>query len=178
MEARINIAPLSIIVAVDKSGGFGYKGKIPWNFQEDMKHFQEVTKGGVCIMGKKTYTDMLAMRKKRKKKSKTPINEILPNRQSFVVSSTLKTAPGATIVNNITEAVQSLESNDTREVFVIGGYRMYVQALAWTTKIYMTIIDDYYKCDRFFPLNTLNNFNITGGEKLEKMSFVEYTRIK
>ena len=100
MAIKTTISPLSIIVAVDESGGFGKGGKIPWNIPEDMKHFQEVTKGGVCIMGRKTYEDMLAMTTIRKEKEaaketgsppttselQRTITEILPGRTSFVVT--------------------------------------------------------------------------------------------
>ena len=171
---RIKVAPLSIIVGVDTRGGFGKEGKIPWNIPEDMKHFKKVTKGGVCIMGRRTYTDMLEMVQRKKK----DIKDILPGRQSFVVTSDEKfKAEGAAVVKNIREAVQSLDENDKREVFVLGGYRMFVEALGWANKIYMTIVKgDAYGCDVFFPINSLNKFKITDGSETEKMYFVTYER--
>jgi len=138
---RLKVAPLSIIVGVDVQGGFGKEGKIPWNIPEDMKHFQKVTKGGVCIMGRRTYEDMLEMVQRKRKKA---IKDILPGRQSFVVTSDEEfKAEGATVVKNIHEAVQSLDENDKREVFVLGGYRMFIEALTWTTKVYMTFVKGY-----------------------------------
>ena len=43
-------------------GGFGKDGKIPWSIPEDLDHFKEITTGHICVMGRRTYTDMLAMR--------------------------------------------------------------------------------------------------------------------
>jgi len=182
MSLRVNMQPLSIIVAVDKYGGFGKDGKIPWSYPEDLKHFKEVTQGGVCIMGRKTYNDILAMVKRRRKKNKTKgkITEILPGRQSFVVTSNPKfKAPGATVVSSIREAVQSLDEEDSRDVFVIGGYRMFVEALNWATTVYMTVIDDdkEYQCDITFPINTIvKKFSIVEGTEEGNLRFMTYKR--
>jgi dihydrofolate reductase len=185
--------PLSIIVAVDEEGGFGKDGKIPWNIPEDLKHFKEITTGGVCIMGRRTYEDMYNMYMERKRKStkkkegeegskeldvKEP-TEILPNRECFVVTSNSDfKAHGATVVKSIREAVESLKTDDKREIFVIGGARMFIEALSWTNKIYMTIVKDKtYGCDRKFPVEILNRqYKIIDASQTEKLYFVTYKR--
>jgi len=164
--------PMAIIVAVDESGGFGKDGKIPWHSKEDFAHFKEVTKGHPCVMGRKTYEDMLAM-----KKDKDNIKEILPGRQSFVVTSNNEfEAPGATVVNGLRAAVQSLDGNDHRPVFVLGGEKLFIEALAWTETIHMTIMDGDYDCDRFFPIKTLEKFAIVDGKLGDGLKFVTYKR--
>lgn len=176
---RYRMSPIEIIIAVDEHGGFGKDGKIPWNHPEDMKHFQEVTKGGVCVMGRKTYEDMLAMRKARdkKKKKKSVIQEILPGRDSYVVTSNKKfKAPGATVVSSLREAVQSLD-DDGRTVFVLGGYRMFIEALTWAQTIHLTLIKGVHDCDRFFPVEVLNKaFKIVSGEEADNLYFLQYKR--
>ena len=170
--------PLSIIVAVDEAGGFGKDGKIPWDIPEDLKHFKEVTTGGVCIMGRKTYEDMLEMVKARKK-GKGKIKEILPKRESYVVTSDPDfKAEGATVVQSIRAAVESLDENDKREIFVIGGYRMFIEALSWTTTIYMTVVKgEPYQCDKKFPIEVLNKgYRIVDGNQTDKLYFVTYKR--
>lgn len=171
---------MEIIVAVDEAGGFGKEGKIPWNFKEDFKHFQATTKGHVCIMGRKTYEDMLEMRTERENKKDEPqsIDEILPERESFVVTSqTDYNAQGATPVSNIREAVQSLDEEDTRTVFVLGGRRIFIEALNWVTKIHLTLIEGTYDCDVFFPIEVLNrDFKITSAEQKEQLKFITYER--
>lgn len=179
MGFRMNIAPMSIIVAVDEDGGFGKDGKIPWHFKEDFDHFKEKTKNSVCIMGRTTYEDMLEMVKVRRKKNKTEgkIKEILPGRECYVVTSNTKyKAEGATAVTSITQAVQSLKDTDKREVFILGGYRMYVEALAWANKIYMTVVKDRFDCDVFFPVEATAKFDITEGKETDKLNFITYTR--
>jgi len=177
---RKNMEPMSIIVAVDEDGGFGKDGNIPWNVPEDMKHFMSVTKGGICIMGRRTYEDMLEMSKARRKKSKntSEIQEILPGRECYVVTSKENyNAEGATAVTSIREAVQLLTEDDNREVFILGGFRMFVESLAWVTTIHMTIIKgDTYNCDLFFPVDVLANFKIATGEETDQLRFLTYTR--
>ena len=71
---------LHIIAAVDKTSGFGFEGKIPWNFPEDFKHFQDTTKGHVCVMGRHTYTDMLEIAKARGRKKIKKVKTSSPQR--------------------------------------------------------------------------------------------------
>jgi len=179
MAYRINIAPLSIIVAVDQDGGFGKDGKIPWHFKEDFDHFKEKTKDSVCIMGRKTYEDMLEMVKVRRKKNNKEgeVKEILPGRECYVVTSNKDyKAEGATAVQSITKAVQSLDATDEREVFILGGYRMYVEGLTWANKIYMTVVKDRFDCDVFFPVHATAKFNIADGRETDKLNFITYKR--
>lgn len=153
------MSSIEIIVAVDKDGGFGKDGKIPWKCSDDMKHFKQIsTDIGVCVMGKNTYLDMLAMQGKR---SKDDITEkgILPDRVSYVVSSTLteEDAPGATIVPDL-RSVKNQYPGETR-IAVIGGEKLFIQALSSCNVVHLTVIPKNYKCDRFFPVSFLADTN-------------------
>lgn len=175
----IKLHPVSIIVAVDEDGGFGKGGKIPWHYKEDFDHFKEVTKDSVCIMGRKTYEDMLAMVKERRKKNnrKGKIDKILPGRDSYVVTSNADyKSEGATTVTSIRAALEQIKSDDKREVFILGGRRMFVEALAWANKVYLTLVKGRYECDVFFPVNALEKFKITEGKETDDLYFVTYTR--
>jgi dihydrofolate reductase len=182
MTFKEKIPALSLIVAVDKEGGFGKDGKIPWFFPEDLKHFQTVTKGGVCIMGRRTYTDMFEMIQSKRKDPEGQIDDpILKDRESYVVTSNPDfEAHGATAVSGIHQAIQCLEKDDQRTVFVIGGERMYIEALAFTQTIYMTVVKGKsYGCDRFFPIQILNKkFEIVDGSETDDLYFTTYKRVR
>lgn len=126
-------------------------------------------------MGRHTYEDMVEMMKARKTDVDS-IENILPDRQSFVLSRNPNyKAPGATVVPSIRAAWQSLEEKDSREIFVLGGYRIFIEALAFTTKIYMNIMRKTYDCDKFFPINTINrNYIAASGEQMEELDHVVY----
>ena len=182
MTFKEKIPPLSLIVAVDVEGGFGKDGKIPWFFPEDLKHFQTTTKGGICIMGRRTYTDMFEMIQSKRGSPLEQIDDpILKDRESFVVTSNEDfEAHGATAVRGIHQAINMLDKNDDREVFVIGGERMYIEALAFTKTIYMTVVKGKpYDCDRFFPIRVLNkNFKIVDGTETDDLYFIKYERVR
>ena len=171
---------VNIIVAVDRNCGFGKDGKIPWHFPEDFKRFKEITKGAVCIMGRKTYEDMLQMIKTRKKgkAKKAKIKSILPDRVCYVVTSSRCELEGATPIVSIDDGIKN---HPNEKVFLLGGERVYEDGLALSNKVYMTVIDDDYNCDRFFPVSQLvDEFSISNGDKYttgdSTLYFMEYKR--
>jgi len=169
-----------IVVAVDCEGGFGKDGQIPWHLPEDMKRFKELTTGHVCAMGRHTFNDMLDMRVKRdaEKGINLPINEILPGRDCYVITKNqdYKT-PGATRVNSLGNVRDKIKE-DSKRLFVIGGRRMFIEALSWCETIHMTVVKgDRYNCDTFFPIQVLNKkFEIKSGEETDKAYYVVYKR--
>jgi len=184
VPTKTTIPLLNIIVAVDSVGGFGKNGIIPWNIPADMQHFKEMTTNNICIMGRITHENMLQMRKSRITPVGSPpiiprFDDILPNRKSFVVTSNKHyDAEGAMVVPSIRGAIETLDINDTRSVFVIGGEQMFIEALSWTKFIHMTIIKDKtYGCDKYFPINAINkSFAIVNCTETKELYFVTYQR--
>ncbi len=179
MNKKTRIPPLSIIVGVDEEGGFGKNGKIPWYFPEDLKNFKKITNNSVCIMGRRTYEDILETVKSRKKDKKKKLKELLPDRTCFVVTSNENLEPeGASGVRGIRQAIENLNESDTREIFIVGGQKMYIEALPWAQTIYLTIVKGKtYDCDRFFPIETINKkYKIVDGNETEELYFLTYKR--
>ena len=168
------MATFNIIVAVDEAGGFGKDGKIPWNVSEDMQHFKDVTKGAVCVMGRRTYEDILQM---RGIDDLVPDDgfELLPGRDCYVVSSNENMVEiGVTRVAEL-NAVRQKYNNTDRDVFVIGGRRMFIQALSYKPTVYMTVIrGDTYNCDVSFPIESLSDYKILEGRITDQCYYVEY----
>lgn len=166
---------LNIIVAVDRAGGFGNNGKIPWYYKEDFKRFKQITDNSICIMGRKTAEEIYEKNKKRV--DETGI--LLPNRESYIISSKKLDIPKAVIFPSLREAVEN-EDQNTKQIFVLGGHLLFIEALPWTKNIYLTLINKRYQCDKFFPLDYLmNNFKIESAEKVGKtvLSFIKYVKI-
>lgn len=164
---------LHIIVAVDEEGGFGKNGKIPWNIPEDMKHFKETTQDSVCVMGRRTYEDMLAMRLAGGKAA--PSFTLLPNRESYVMTRNEDyVCLGATRMPNMRKVFEKYQ-NTNKKIFVLGGYRMFVEALSYKPIVHMTIIKgDTHDCDVKFPIKVLDGYRIVEGKETEQCYFVEY----
>jgi len=167
---------LHIIVAVDTMGGFGKDGKIPWVLSEDMEHFKETTTGHVCAMGRRTYADMLAMRLGSGKAAES--FSLLPDRDSYVITRDVGYATlGSTRMDSLSDVIRKYQKTD-REVFVIGGYRMFVEALNYKPTVHMTVVKgDHYECNVHFPIKVLDDYKIVGGRETEQCYYVEYVPV-
>lgn len=136
---KINI----IAAACDKTRVIGCGGRLPWGaLRKDMARFRELTMGHVVIMGRKTWESLPAK----------PLGE---GRCNVVVSGTMTTGDdGAVVAGSFNEALLML-SDTTNEVFVIGGQRLYEEALNATPydrEIFLTRVFDHdIAGDAFFP---------------------------
>jgi dihydrofolate reductase len=174
---------LHIIVAVDSGGGYANGREIPWSFAADWKHFKHQTKNSVCIMGRKTYEDIAERRRQR-----TPnFRVLLPERESYVISSTLTNCPGpnqvqgATVVHDVYDVARRYDAN--KRIFLLGGFRIWTQYWHSVNHIWMTIVPGKYETDKKFPVEWIDHhFQIVDGRKEEteqgEILFVEYKRIK
>lgn len=175
--------PLNIIVAVDENGGFGNNGEIPWKqkpfMKEDFKRFKALTENSICIMGFRTYEEILKMKAERGGDVNTPL---LPNRDSFVVTSRATELPESSAVKfvpSLRSAVEYLDNDDSKNVFVLGGEKLFIEALPWTMNIYMTVVKDRYECDRFFPLEYVdNNFKLGHSNDTDDLYFLTLRRFR
>lgn len=166
---------LNIIVAVDEMGGFGKDGKIPWDLPEDMKHFKETTEESICVMGRNTYEDMVYMR--YGDDIPTDSFEVLPNRTSYVISNSEGTINGAEKIPNLRVILDKYRKFH-KNVFILGGQRLFVEALSHAPNIYMTIIKGKdFNCDTFFPIESLKGYKIAKGKETDTCYFLEYRPI-
>jgi len=159
-----------IMVAVDERGGFGLKGKIPWHFPEDLKFFQTITKNSICVMGRRTYEDLLGYAKKRQGKDDKLV--LLEGRDCVVLSRNKDfKAEGATVFPGLRQVRDHYAlKKDNRIIFVIGGEKLFIEALSWCEKIFVTIVKGDFKCDRHFPIRCLGRgFKMIDG--IEKKEF-------
>lgn len=151
---------LNLIVALDKKGGYAKENKIPWHFKCDFKHFQNMTKGHVCVMGRTTYEDMAEMMKARGKDIK---DGILPERKSYMLSTVRKRAKGVTVATNIQEVI---DKHPNEQIWVLGGERLFKEALEKNATAYVTVIDNDFQCDKLFPVDILDQrYNIVDGRR-------------
>lgn len=164
--------PLNIIVATDAMGGFGARGKIPWDIPEDRTHFKEITDGHIVVMGRKTYDDIAKHYAGK---------EFLPNRESYVISrGEPELMDGVTLCSSLRDFLnKTMDTFGNKQTFVIGGEKLFIQALPWSTKVYVTLVHGKYDCDKFFPINNLKEaFTQTKTDVVEdrKYAFVEFMR--
>jgi dihydrofolate reductase len=138
---------VSIIVAIDRSGGIGKGNQIPWKLSDDLKHFKRLTMGHHLIMGRKTYES---------------IGKSLPGRTTIVLTRNpdFQIEDGYT-VHSLEEAIELAESCGENEAFIVGGGEIYQSAIDLADRIYLTQVDAQIDCDVFFPTLNENNWTET-----------------
>jgi dihydrofolate reductase len=146
---------ISIVVAVDLNYGIGYKGELPWNtpIKPDWENLFKVTEGCKMIMGKNSFLD---------------VNRVSSKFGNFVLSkdNSLDLPDGFLRVETIGEAVEL--SKAEKEIFVIGGQRVFEEALEFCTNIHITFVKENFKADRFFPRFNFSDFEVISEKFFKK----------
>ncbi len=137
---------VSIIVAADRKRGIGKSrhevGKLLWNIPADLKRFRELTMGHPVIMGRKTFESVLSY-----------LQRPFPGRTNIVITRDPNYKhEKILVVDSIKKALdEAKKSPGNEEVFVIGGGQIFEQALPFTDRIYLTLVEGEYDADTFFP---------------------------
>ncbi len=167
---------LSVIVAVDETGGYANSHGIPWSFKADWKHFKDVTNGNICVMGRKTYQDIV----NRRKKKSPNFSVLLPGRESYMISTTRDEAQGVEFATENIHEIQRKLPDDNREIYILGGSRLWTQYWHTIRQIWMTIVPGEYETTKKFPVDWLTDFEIVEGRKEDteqgELTFVRYAR--
>ena len=130
------------VVAASQNNVIGLNNQLPWHIPEDLKFFHDITRGKVCIMGRKTFESL-------GKPLDARLNLVLTRRQDFkaegcLVFKTLKEAMDHACTENIV-------SKYGKEPCIIGGGDIYKQSLPLVDKLYITRIYKEYEGDAFYP---------------------------
>lgn len=132
---------LRVIFAAQDDDGIGVGNELPWHVREDLRHFKAATVGCPVIMGLQTF------------KSLPPSG--LPNRHIIVVSSTLDYVVGQKfdLVRSLDEAIARARHITDNEYYVIGGTRLFEEAIRKASQVHATAIHhDLNKlCDTYIP---------------------------
>ncbi len=151
------------IVAVDKNWGIGCKNQLLISIPADMRFFRETTMNKVVIMGRATLESF-------------PGGHALKNRTNIVITRDPHyTAPDATVVHSVEEALEAAKEFDTDDVYVIGGGSIYRQLLPYCDVAYVTKIDYAYDADTYFPnLDVLPEWTLADESEEQTYYDIEY----
>lgn len=142
---------LSFIVAMDKNSAIGFENKMPWHLPNDLKFFKEKTTGHTIVMGRKTFES---------------IGRVLPNRKHIVLTkSEVELPKEVDVVSDIQSIIEMAEENKEEELFVIGGGKVFKQILPYADRLYVTVIDETFEGDVFFPSISSDEWKEVSKEK-------------
>lgn len=129
---------INCIVAVDKNQGIGYKNSLPWpRLTADMQFFKKITTNQVVIMGSSTW---LSLPKK------------LPDRINIVISRFNQLNADHCFSAIEPAIVYSQIEYPDKEIFIIGGQKIYDSTMHLIDKFFVTEINQEFLCDKFFNL--------------------------
>ncbi len=127
---------INIIAAVARNRAIGYRNKLIYWLPNDLKRFKALTTGHTIIMGRNTYESLP--------------KGALPNRRNIVISSTMHDIPGCDCYCSLDEALRHCREDE--DIYIIGGARVYSQAIDIADRLCLTEIDDTpAEADTFFP---------------------------
>jgi dihydrofolate reductase len=133
---------ISIIVAMDRNRLIGRDNRLPWHLSADLKHFKQVTLGKPIVMGRKTHES---------------IGKPLADRTNIVITGNpAYPAPGCVVVQSLPAAIDA--AHDADEIMIIGGARLYEQAMPLAHRIYLTEVQGDFAGDTWFPLIDWNEW--------------------
>lgn len=129
---------LALIAAVARNGAIGRDGRLLWHEATDQQHFRRVTMGCPVIMGRRTWESLPARFRP------------LPQRRNLVLTrQAAYPAPGAETAGGLADALARVA--DAAQVWVIGGARLYADALPLADRLVLTEIDADLDGDTHFP---------------------------
>lgn len=122
------------VVAMSQNRAIGKNNELPWHISDDLKHFKKLTDGGIVIMGRKTFESMGS--------------KPLPNRTNFVITTNLDYQTdfdNVIIFHNLddalTQAASLAHGKGLDTIWVIGGEKIFEQAMLFTDRLEVTHVD-------------------------------------
>ena len=131
------------IAAMGLNRAIGVNNKLPWHVPEDFQFFKEKTKGKILILGRRTFESIGS--------------KPLPHRQHIVITRQTEYRvdnPDVHVVGSLAEALgfaQMIYRPEQGEIFIAGGSEIYRQSLNSIERLYLSVIQQEFAGDSFFP---------------------------
>ncbi|AKU79503.1 dihydrofolate reductase [Spiroplasma turonicum] len=154
---------ISLIWAQTRDNIIGKDNNLPWNIKEEMKHFVNYTRGKTVLMGRNTFESLKI--------------KPLPNRKNIVITSRPMELEYNDIVvcNNLKTVFENYKNKD-EELVVIGGAKVYTEAIKYADKLVISVIKDNYDGDVYFPNWNKDDFILKEEVDMEKFVIYIYER--
>lgn len=133
---------ISAIAAIGaRTRVLGKDNDLVWDIPADLERFRNLTRGHPIIMGRKTWESLPADRRP------------LPKRTNIVVTRNSNyEAPGAIVASSVEEAIAMAKVvGGADEIYIIGGSGIFADAMQYTDRLLLTLVDDDAPGDVYFP---------------------------
>ncbi len=130
---------ITLVAAISKNNCIGKHGEIPWHIPEDFKRMQQITRGKVLIIGRKTWESIPEKRRP------------LPDRTNVVITRD-KQYPLPAGVERYNTVQKAIARHTGEEIIGFGGQKIYEEMIAFADALDITHIDQIIdNCTAFFP---------------------------
>lgn len=153
--------PIYIIVACGENRVIGKDGHLPWDIPEDARYYEEMTRGGIVICGRRVYEEL---------------GKAMPERKTLVLTRDPdRSYPDAGTAPSLPAALeQAQQASHPGPIWIAGGQKVYEEALELADKLYLTLIQEDFEGDTWFP-EWNPPFSKTLSERLSSDSNYHYT---
>ena len=145
---------LKIIVAATMNNVIGQDNGLPFALADDLKRFKEKTVGYPVVCGYNTYLSIPAKFRP------------LPGRENIVLTSNPRKLEGEKITI-ATDFNQILARAEKEDLWVIGGARVYAQALPKAHELHLTRVQAILPGQVFFPPWDSAAWTLTSQESIQ-----------
>lgn len=157
-------APVVIVAAMAKhSRVVGNQNTLLWHIPEDLKRFKQLTLGHPIIMGRKTFDSIIDI-----------LGKPLPNRSTIVLTRNHDFSyDGVAVTHTLEDAFAQAQAEAPDEIHVGGGAELYQQALPYTDRLHLTLVDDEPTGDSYFP-DFADEFTVTSTHPAKQHNGLTY----
>jgi len=156
-----------IISAVAKNGVIGKSnGEIPWHSKEEFQHFKSTTYGYPVIMGRTTFETL-------GKPLKGRLNIIITRNKDIKFDF-----DDLRVFNSLEEAYVFCKNKNYEKIFIIGGAKIYRQAMEAADEMIISIMNFEAEGDIYFPKIDDNVWKKALVEKRSEFEILVYLRRK
>lgn len=132
---------VTLVAAASENNVIGLQNKLVWNLPNDTRFFKNTTWGMPVIMGRKTFESLE--------------HKPLSGRFNIVIThdpSSLQPKGPIATAGSLQHAIELAATTDAKEVFIVGGGKVYAESLPLADKIVLTRVHATVEGDAFFPV--------------------------
>ncbi len=141
---------LSHIAAASENNIIGRNNDIPWKLSNDFQYFKNKTWGMPVIMGRNSFDAM---------------KKALPGRINIVVTRKTDWHPeNVLIAHGIDEAIKKAKESGAKEIFIIGGGKIFKETISIVDRIYLTRVHSIVDGDTSYPEINKNEWKLVSSD--------------
>jgi dihydrofolate reductase len=124
--AERTLVNLTLVAAMSENRVIGRAGGLPWHLPDELRHFKQVTTGGLVLMGRRTFESF---------------EGLLPDRRHIVLTRNASWShEQVETARDLDEALVVARRHGDEQLLVLGGSTIYTQTIDRADRMILTIV--------------------------------------